>query len=775
MTRPSLRLALLASAVSMLACSAAEAGPAKLRMRGGSGAGAPADLTLTLRPNQAAFADLSVLLADVPDNDITLAVTGAVKARVWPDQEQASGETSTWARRDLRTYLAAIETAGVEGANVGQWVLTYKSGPGETGATVQKQIRFDAEGYGPVIPYTIGSRNRAGFGGWCQVGQLPGSVANKSISAQSSAGAFKFFNGASASDTPSAGTSCLAWNGTYGSTTKSVGAPATGADAYWVDISDSELGLTWRIVWTVNANELNFAPNSSDTANGQQVVVGLFGGGGSTYCGMRAYLESGSYPAGMNIKVTNTVADPLLGTACPDQPWATGWNPLGDPDPDPRWLRLQGRDPLTPTSGAKFGTFGSSSGTINAELTACGCFYYEIANIEGYFNFNKTNKPTPGYEWLMLHHVRAPQMNLNAGKDHSRYLFAYRNDVDGRGLVGVGSIQLAGRDSQVVNNWLRGAEADVLNPTMYDETCGSDRSWIAFNFATHKSMRANNHPDAFQWRFELIGAIDNAPLYNALATDTEVCLAKVVGNTWERGEGYALASGDIGSSGFGGSVVGSGDVGKHVETSHGLFMYAGLRNGITDDDARTALRHRVILVGNSFNDLSFHGIELPLLADHSLIRHNLVSYSYGVTYGLVNGMGYAPLGAFNNGSQTGEPYLNNFVGDVNSTMKVEYNIFAAGAAPNTYDIPSTAISNPAATQTGNDYTDLSNLTTTDAAAAWVDPFHPDQIDTLKDWVAAWTPKAGGRYATSPVQIGPVGDRSRIDHFRATVDPALLVP
>lgn len=694
----------------------------------------PTDLRIA--PGRTRFVDLGALLRDAPDNAMTVQVRGPVAMRVWPFQDQAEGPPAVWYKRELLDHLTATADQAAAGA-AGEWLISYRSGPGETGEPATIRIRFSvAEPASPLI-YSIGQRTPAGFGGF-PLASLPGTAADKSVSGQSQAGAFAI----------NTDTAHLAWAGIYGSPVRLVGTPKVGQAVYWVDVADAKLKRTWRIVFDVRPDELNAAPNPGQDAPGRNQLATLLTG--RLHFGDIVLLEDGEYPRIGQIKPETPTVNPATRQDPPISPYVEGWSPHGIVSPDPGWITIRSRNPLGAAVGPRTtGNVNSASGAggvIDGARLRDGAFYWRFSNLRNGSIFPMRTGPEKGFSWLMFDHNTPGRITANAGEGESSAIFLIDNYVDAGGLRELGGLSVVGRDCQIVGNWIQGSFEDSINPAIYNGEPGSGRSVVAWNFMYNKNTTAKAHPDYVQQHFHAVKA------YQALPPGAVVELPDFIGNLMIRGRGYALQESDVGVL-WPGGVVTPDDVGKAVEDAHGLFL-----NSTTRKD----LLHRMRISGNVQVSLSFHGIETPHLADGSVISHNLVVYDYGVLRGAQSRQGYAAAGPWAPGKGTGAPFMNTVAGTPGPGVLISHNLMTNGGF---------AAAGP--TRIGNLLQAVSISSPKAAADYWVNPFLGDGAQSVRAVVEAWQPKPGSPARKSDKVVGPFGDTSIIDFRRRTFDPDKL--
>lgn len=730
--------------VSTMMTSPALAAGSKLKLRVFHKGGAQANFTL--RSTQTMFTDLTSQIGAAPDNAFTVTVAGPVSMQVWPAQQQTNGETRVWYKRELMNFLTAVTSGASDSSNAGTWTLNYNSGPNESGVPVTKIVRFAVDNDPDVIRYSIGSRTRAQNGGF-PLANLPGLAANKSITSNPG-GCFAITNNGL----------YVAWGGTQNSLTRTCNTPTVGLEAYTITISDSVLGQTWTVIWDVNANELNVAPDGA--AAGFDQVANMFAQ--TRYCGDYVLFESGTYVGfptdGTGLQIAAPSVNPLTSQPCPTQPYGVGVDPGGlmldgwypDDTAHAGWMTLRSREYLGATI-----TAGRLSTTATALPNGNKPFYLRFSN----FNFPSSgflgNPSVQGIgvvtgtapSWFMADHNSAASFAITPNRNYATEFFVNDNFV-------VGNISVLGQDSQMVGNWGRNQVDDFLNPGFFNSTVGVEKSLVAWNFAYDKKGSANAHPDYVQFSLTNNGT----GAYDVIPAGTTVEIAPVIGNIFTRANGYQLT----GSEGnWAGQSVTMANAGNSVEDAHGLFL---------DSLVRADLLNKWYILGNVQVSTSFYGVTTTTLASGSYVAHNLVSYDFGITACVVAGTwpsGCYTNGPFKLGLATSNPSFNsirNANGGSMAGISATYNVFTGGQDYGFTD-PTNLI------------TVLNVSTMTDANARWANPgLGVGASGNLGAVIAAWTPVTNGPIwpMGQAKPAGPFGDTSMIDFRRRRYDFSKLI-
>jgi hypothetical protein len=754
-----------ASALALALCFAAsaEAGPVKLRFRGGVPSGV--DQTVTLRVGEDAFVSMKPWLDTVPaENDITCVITGAVPMRVAPFSDpymtQVSG-TRTWVKRELIPFTAyTSKTAATAdyasvGNDVGRWTCSAKDGADDGGATSTWRIAFNVTDQ-PQTTFDYGANSRVGHGGPA-VAAFPGSAANKSITAQSTPGAF-----AIASQT---GGIAFAGGGAYGSTTRAVGTPTVGASAYWVDLTDSVLAQTWRLTFNIIANRTDIAPGATgDTTSSNQALTVL---GGDAQCfGGQIVSEDGAFP-GLGGSMNGNVVAACASTPAVTAPTAPYVDAAGTPTyaPDgrittpttanagittahPGWTTFYCRTPL----GCDIG-----SGILNNNRSGAA-FYLHFHNVKGAIE-PRTITATNGVHWLMYSYgqpvgATATGQVWNFTRDYATNLFQVDNHYLGGGGLNVGTLALNGRDSQIVGNTFDDIYGDRVLYFAYNSSIGAGRAHVSWNLHKNLPTACDAHIDNFQASMSA-----TVTLYRDLAAGTEVEWADNFGNVGARtgGDYYGVAGADFGKACAGASEQ----------------FYIGNHGGVY---TRSDVKHRLRFVGNFTNDLNAWGFDLPALTSTSVLANNMNTWAYEVTSDALAGTGPNALGAASNtstvsfqpvdaASEAGIGVYRNI--RINSTAST---IWSLGNTVNPLTSP--VLADNWAPGYGANSAGLTNM-----LAQFENPIIGAGAQTMADFMAAFAGKTGSVPLSSAKPAGPFAPKARrlIDHRRRTYSAEILTP
>lgn len=693
----------------------------------------PVSSALLMRPTYSRYVDLGSALNGIhATNEITLTVNGPVAARVHPDIVLTQGQSMTFVHRELLFGNLSAETAGAAtGATT--WTLTGKAGANETGGTVTVTVDFDVTNVA-LLSYTIGQRTLAGFGGFPLHEHLPGPASAYSIVGQSAANAFQIMDADNA--TPSLALQrFLTWNGTYGSTTRTVGTPTVGAAAYWVDLSDGS--TTYRVVFDVNVDELNCAPNAQKAAAGQsnQVLQTI---GHSTlvrHYGDRCVCEAGDYTnsGGGNSTIYFRGASVRAGgPPKPTTPFLNGYKP--EDARHPGWITVQPRRPGTVNFPATV--------TMRFDAAPSYAAYHRFLGLKfsgasGLLTGNEAGGAGKACHWFAVDHCTG-KVNLGP-KMSSTNLFAW--DCYTKNLQG--SVTVLGQDSQIVGCVGDGIAQDFINFGICNSTIGNGRSWIAWNFTKNKKKNTDTeHPDHLQ-ALMLPG---DGNFVDAQPAGSTLEMPVILGNVFALGEPSRNASGQ-------------GREGGHL---------------IFTNDIRGDLLYHYQIAANVLWDASPQGLWTSNMDPGSKIRLNTLAMYWGVAPG-------AP-------GQTGTPYgrANAIMGQTG--VEVEWKDTVVGTAAGTPGYTTYVSIGRDETSPGSGVyfpitvtcTEVNLVAVGDAtaqAAAYVDPSNYSALLRPQDVLDRLAPKPGGPLTVAggaPRLVGAIGHpKSLVDFRRRTVDEAAI--
>jgi len=528
---------------------------------------APPPTEVTVRAGETQRLSLATILDGVPDNRITVEVTGSIPCRVWPRWELPTGSAQWFVKRELVDdtvgFLVVADDA-IHGTT-GTVTLTYKDGAGETGNTVQAVIELTAE-VADRLTYDIGAKTLARHGGfplaWLQGG------GTWSIQSQSTANAFEVFGNYvpwKASGSPA--------SNSYG-TSKVITSPTVGSAAYTVTLVRAEDAEVRVITFNVVDHVYSVGPTPStmtaDNTN-SQIRLAL---NAATFFGDQVVVNPGTYAESFTFAPTSGMARTQRpgGPAAPADPYDAGWVVL---------------------RSYEYHCAHVEAMTINC--TGLANLYLRLTDIDmnppvGDYGTAITWSGSPdAMAYCQQDHCSAQGLQFGSPRTSGNaQVFVTDNYLDCQAPVvcqvevttpNVSGVTLYGRDSQIIGNWIVNNNKDAIRHAIYNSTPGSGRSLISWNFVWNKrredKVGADLHPDFSQAQIDTI----TAPLVVPSADPIEI--ATYYGNVFVRGVGSTNES--DGADGYDGQLIFISDTSKMnvITRVVGNVLQAGLSNGIT--------------------------------------------------------------------------------------------------------------------------------------------------------------------------------------------------
>lgn len=680
--------------------------PFRLRFRGSGAPPPPVESTDTIRSTDYQLVDFSSFLSGYPDTTVVaVTTTGTVGLRIAPDYETVQATTRLVKVRELLAYPLAATSGATVGTGVATWTLGIVAGP--------SLVKTWDVSNAPPTTYTIGQRTPAQYGGYPITKFLGGTDTNWTIFSQSVANAFVIVNGGTAGR-------FLAWNGTYGSTTRTVGTPSLTPGTYTVTLRNTtDAQSDHTITWTVNADELNAAPNQTSDATGSNQQLAKLGSGARSF-GDRVICEDGTYNAALLTSNLSPTAAPSVrsgGPSAPTAPYGSvkGWTPNGYTW-DAGWITFTSRTPLMAKwKKQRFTATSQPDQYIRLHLL-------DLRNSTTATNMWFTG--TSGYRWVAIDHCLCSQVNMG-GSDANKYLFPVENYLTAP-PSGNDSMLVIGQDCQIVGNHFIAIAPDCLKFMLFNASAGSGRCKIAFNFFNNKLFGgATSHGDFIQGLYTTTGT------YTALPAGSTVDMPQIYGNIMNRQAGTR-----------------GGTDGLLASDGQGIFI-----SDIREDIIHTNIR----IVGNFYLGVFTGAVVVKAFDANLRIRYNTLVMPYGET--LVTG---------------GTPLPTQLIVLKGSaaTAQLQSNVLSGGVSRQAGDTNPTP---PSPTDTNPLY-GVKAAGTRDPDASFVDPDIWSTATTIQEIIDAYTPKAAGplTVAGGATELGGCfGDLDRIDHRAWTINPTLL--
>lgn len=492
-------------------------------------------VNVTLRGSDTRLIDLTAALATATSTErIMLSVSGNIAAQVWPYvyNQNLNGSTTFWAKATLLRNLAAV-TSGLSQGATGSWTLSWAAG--------SHTVAFTVDNAAPT-EWDYGQKTLAQYGGYPIAQYLPGNASDWTIQSQSTAGAFAV----------NAATGCVAFAGTAGSTTRTVGTPTLGNGAYTVTLNNAVLGQTATISFNMlpyrydaayddNTQTMNTLAVTGGMNFGDTVVINDTPAGSYqnpsrsnalTYCYMKTPTQRAggpAAPAGPYVSDGWDYADGIARNAGwitirPRTPWGARLNqicavpPNNDGKTYVRWYLLDNRNNASPSTGATI-TAGDNTNFAAWQMWD-SCIHSNLSAQPG-------NETVTGRNMFVLdNYVGLPGPSYNSGASNM-------------GVV------LFAEDSQIVGNFIEGIGNDAIAHACFNTVFGSGKSKIWWNMVRNKQWNdAGNHGDYCQFystpqTYAKLQGYANAQQLMEVASE--------LGNVFVRGQGSTgTVSPDVG-------------------------------------------------------------------------------------------------------------------------------------------------------------------------------------------------------------------------------------
>jgi hypothetical protein len=507
---------------SVVAIAAATPASARFLHGSGSGAAPSFDATLTVRPTERNWIDVSTAVtANVPaGNKITTkleTLSGSADGfslRVWqyPSHAPGAGNAYAYTKREIGKYNT-IDTSGSPTGSGKAWVtFSYKNGANETGSTVNYVVGLNVSAVGKTT-WAYGAKSLARCGGPL-LSEIGAGTATSITNIKDHLGAtlstlpFEVFYGRmvwAATD----GTST-----TYGSTRAVSTATALTQSPYTVTFNNGDV-LTVTAVggqWDVAP-----APAAVITAMGtnsnQYVITG--------YLAQFALNDVIMFEDGLhnptNIAVTNVHAYLPTGLNSGTMPQAPAAGSIIDVEQS-GWIKHTSRTPWGATIQGYAWAFGTPdiTGTANTSSAGVACFRFtNMITVDGFHPVSQAASYSNSqgcYSWFQVDHcyqdVSSQQTRHGlASGSPSFFQSGPSTSNGGRGRLflhdnwTLGSdiaIECIGYDVEVVGNRIETVSEDCIRWGGWNSTSGSKASKCWFNFMLGKWWGNSSHPDYMQ-------------------------------------------------------------------------------------------------------------------------------------------------------------------------------------------------------------------------------------------------------------------------------------
>lgn len=731
---------------------------------GGGGGGA--DLSMTVRSTQVVPVDLATMLASVPDTElISVTATGPVQPAVWQYPACGSGNTCTYIKRELTSWLAAKSSGATTGSNVASWAIASTTLGTKTAVfSVSNPELLDCY-YGVDTDIRMGG---------CSLARLSSDTnpahwavdtgANSCGTGIACSSLWEIWNGrlivkcvGNSTQCPPTSTGTAYYNS--GATTAIAAGSRTGTSAVSLTNATTGSPRTMTVHWV--AGQYNVAPSPTwsgfDTSGGNsELCAGLafqqvtgkavkIEGTSEFPTGVYSWSSSNCNTASRNVTTGSGLSLPTMpagyGNGTDDAGWIVAsceewWgcrvdgfrldhrNFLGnDSTWKPAYVRYSGIDTRGPNGGIYSQTSGSSNGNDTVS-------------------------------YVQIDHSYATNIGFNQRGPFQKDVFLTDLWVtwDAARTQIPGGIQVAGCDNIIDGNRFDDAVDDVIHHGNFQCTFGGIKSETAWNFIVGAHVVTTvQHLDHDQGVWDPNGQPNIIP-YGDSGGPREYGNVFVPGviHVYDCYDNYASAvAADIGNTSVGaGTCQGSqksnafgasADIGVKITASGQGFLEGDLGGGFGE----IAITH--VWVGNLVVTDYVQGIAGSWAAPGSLARYNTASVmavSHGAT--LVSGLG--------------APWIS--ISGLGAKMTMEGNISSNSIGANTINFPAPTID--------AGFGNIPSATATGAGKVWADADHTGatagkSLTLLQTWLDMYAPTSDAvisGHTYGAVGNGKIGIRER---------------